>query len=85
IEIHHVPSDAAVDYLRDDIPAIVMRKADHKATGSKGSSSYVGAERAIDDFEDQFHNAYGDVKNALGSSYDEAFAQAYEYWKSTTW
>jgi RHS repeat-associated protein len=86
IEIHHVPSKGSTTTLHeDDFPAIVMTKADHYLTDSRGRSGVVAAETDIESFELKFERGMGEAVAKFGSAYREGLLQAFEYYTKQSW
>lgn len=81
-EIHHMPPDSVNGLERDDGPAIVMEKADHRQTASCGSSREAREYRAVQEeliktgkFEDAMQMDIEDLHNKFGDKYDNEISQ----------
>lgn len=84
-EVHHMPPDSVNGLERNDGPAIVMEKADHRQTASCGNSLEAREYRAkqkeaIDQgkFKEAMQMDIDDIHEKFGDKYDIAIAQMQE-------
>jgi len=85
-EVHHIPADSASELPREDGPAIVMEKDDHKETASFGNSKeaqeYREKQKELIEqgkFDEAFQMDIDDIHEKFGDKYDDAIAEAEEY------
>lgn len=86
IEVHHMPADSISPLERNDGPAIVMEKDDHRLTASCGNSreaqEYRSAQAAKierGDFKGAMQMDIDDLRSKFGSKYDKQIEQAEAY------
>ena len=84
-EVHHMPSDSVNGLERNDGPAIVMEKADHRQTASCGNSlearEYRAKQKELIDqgrFGEAMQMDIDDIHEKFGDKYDNAIAQMQE-------
>lgn len=85
-EVHHMPSAEASDLPRDDGPAIVMDKEDHRETASCGNSKEAQEYRAkqkelIEEgkFREAMQMDIDDIHEKFGDKYDDAIKDMLKY------
>lgn len=88
-EVHHMPSAEASPLERNDGPAIVMEREDHRETASCGNSrearEYREKQKELiqeGKFEEAMQMDIEDIRDKFGDKYDEGIKQAEEYYKS---
>lgn len=81
-EVHHMPADSVNGLERNDGPAIVMEKADHRQTASCGNSLEAREYRAKQQelieqgkFEEAMQMDIDDIHDKFGDKYDDAISQ----------
>ena len=84
-EVHHMPADSVNGLERNDGPAIVMEKADHRQTASCGNSlearEYRAKQKELIDqgkFKEAMQMDIDDIHEKFGDKYDDAIAQMQE-------
>ena len=84
-EVHHMPADSVNGLERNDGPAIVMEKADHRQTASCGNSlearEYRAKQKELIDqgkFKEAMQMDIDDIHEKFGDKYDNAIAQMQE-------
>ena len=88
-EIHHMPAYSSyydLELLRDDGPAIVMDKVDHRQTASCGNTKEAREYRSKQEalikegkFKEAVQMDIDDIKDKFGNKYDQAISQLKEY------
>ena len=84
-EVHHMPADSVNGLERNDGPAIVMEKADHRQTASCGNSlearEYRAKQKELIEqgkFDEAMQMDIDDIREKFGDKYDNAIAQMQE-------
>ena len=84
-EVHHMPADSVNGLERNDGPAIVMEKADHRETASCGNSRDAQEYRAQQQelvkegkFKEAMQMDIDDIHEKFGDKYDDAISQMQE-------
>jgi len=85
-ERHHMPADCVNGLERDDGPAIIMDKDDHRQTascgGSKEAKEYqIEQAKLVGEgkLREAFQMDVDDIRSKFGEKYDDAIAQADKY------
>lgn len=85
-EVHHMPADCASYLERDDGPAIIMEKADHRQTascgGSKEAREYQMHQKELiqaGKFREALQMDIDDIREKFGGKYDDAIAEMLDY------
>lgn len=85
---HHIPANSTTELPYGDGPCISMDKEDHEKTASYGASNDAKKYRAeqkelIDQgkFGDALQMDIDDIRGKFGDKYDQAIAEAQEYYK----
>jgi hypothetical protein len=86
MDAHHMPADSASSLDKNDGPAILMDKDDHKRTASYDrlaeADDYRAAQKDhIDNgrFRDAYDMDVADIRDKFGDKYDDAIAQSDQY------
>ena len=81
-EVHHMPADSVNGLERNDGPAIVMEKGDHRQTASCGNSvearEYREKQKELIDegkFDEAMQMDIDDIHEKFGDKYDDAIAE----------
>jgi hypothetical protein len=87
-EIHHMPADSISPLERNDGPAIIMDKDDHRKTASCGNSKEAQEYRARQaelieqgKFEEAVRMDIDDLYDKFGDKYDQGIGEMKEYAK----
>jgi hypothetical protein len=85
-EVHHIPANSVSELSREDGPAIVMDREDHRQTASCGNSQeaceYRAAQKELIDqgkFEEAVQMDIDDLHDKFGDKYDDAISDLREY------
>ncbi|MDR0286690.1 MAG: hypothetical protein LBI03_03135 [Clostridiales bacterium] len=85
-EVHHMPAASVSELPREDGPAIVMDREDHKETASFGNSREAQEYRAEQKelieqgkFNDALQMDIDDIHDKFGDKYDDVIAEVKQY------